>query len=192
MYTGTVDLGLDMFTNGDDVPDGLKHRGFVLDCLEFDVKHMLGASADNWAEIDQIEFYDVDDTAANATPKATFTGQELKQNYVTNGILTIKREDIFKQSNETAAKSWQIRRVVWIWLSDMDDQMTENSVQIGSDGTTTTLDKHFCDLIGHSNVYEQDLELKNSFTAETTGTGTVKYVYKGEDLGLDGTEMFLE
>ena len=80
MYTGTVDLGLDMFTNGDDVPDGLKHRGFVLDCLEFDVKHMLGASADNWAEIDQIEFYDVDDTAANAKPKATFTGQKLKQN----------------------------------------------------------------------------------------------------------------
>ena len=84
---------------------------------------MLGASADNWAEIDQIEFYDVDDTAANAKPKATFTGQELKQNYVTNGILTIKREDIFKQSNETA-ESWQIGRVV-IWLSDMDDQMTE-------------------------------------------------------------------
>lgn len=64
--------------------------------------------------------------------------------------------------------------------------MTENSVQIGSDGTTTTLDKRlYCSLIGHSNVYEQDLELKNSFTAETTGAGTVKYVYKGEDLGLD-------
>ena len=98
MYTGTVDLGLDMFTNGDDVPDGLKHRGFVLDCLEFDVKHMLGASADNWAEIDQIEFYDVDDTAANAKPKATFTGQELKQNYVTNGILTLDYSRISRES----------------------------------------------------------------------------------------------
>ena len=73
---------------------------------------------------------------------------------------------------------------VVIWLSNMDDQMTENSVQIGSDGTTTTLDKRlYCSLIGHSNVYEQDLELKNSFTAETTGAGTVKYVYKGRRSG---------
>lgn len=60
MYKGIIDLNLDVYDGSYHVEE-LRYKGFAADYLEFDMSKMLSSeSKDNWAEMKEIQFFDVD------------------------------------------------------------------------------------------------------------------------------------
>lgn len=170
LFAGHVNLELDMYKNSETPYDELKHKGFVMDSLEFDLSHMRPAvTEDAWANLDGIDFYDVENEGKDDKPKVSLSWSEL-QNYVdaNTHILKLPRSVIYEQT--PGDTDWQIGKLD-IKVSDMDPYMTaahkEDQDGDGVEEMDVAEKLFHCKVIGHASLYEKDLELKNDFTAET-------------------------
>ncbi len=77
MYKGIIDLNLDVF-DGNYPVEGLRYKGFAAESLEFDMSKMLDPeSKNNWAEMEEIQFFDVDHRGEKDLPAVTFKMEEL-------------------------------------------------------------------------------------------------------------------
>ena len=168
MYKGIIDLNLDVYDGSYHVEE-LRYKGFAADYLEFDMSKMLSSeSKDNWAEMKEIQFFDVDHRGEKDLPAVTFAMDDLKAFVNGNKRLVLSMEEVRKKGGFD--EDWIPGRIVII-LNEMDGEMVpEHMVDTDGDGNLDKLVPEkllHMQVIGHANVYERDLELGNAFTAET-------------------------
>ena len=168
MYKGIIDLNLDVF-DGDYPVEGLRYKGFAAESLEFDMSKMLDPeSKNNWAEMEEIQFFDVDHRGEKDLPAVTFTMDDLNAFINGNKRLVLFMDKVRKKGGFD--EDWIPGRIVII-LNEMDGEMVpEHMVDSNGDGNPDKLVPEkllHMQVIGHANVYERDLELGNAFTAET-------------------------
>ena len=168
MYKGIIDLNLDVF-DGDYPVEELRYKGFATESLEFDMSKMLDPeSKNNWAEMEEIQFFDVDHRGEKDLPAVTFKMEELTGFVNGNKRLVLPVDKVREKGGFD--EEWIPGRIVII-LNEMDGEMVpEHMVDSNGDGNPDKLVPEkllHMQVIGHANVYERDLELGNAFTAET-------------------------
>lgn len=142
MYKGIIDLNLDVYDGSYHVEE-LRYKGFAADYLEFDMSKMLSSeSKDNWAEMKEIQFFDVDHRGEKDLPAVTFAMDDLKAFVNGNKRLVLSMEEVRKKGGFD--EDWIPGRIVII-LNEMDGEMVpEHMVDTDGDGNLDKLVPENC------------------------------------------------